>query len=204
MNVFITGINGFIGSSLARYLLNKNCQICGSVRKTSDLSFLTGLDVKCFTGHILDEQFLTDCFQNQDIIFHVAALASDWGSWEKFYAINVDGTKNVARAALKAKVTRLVFISSTAVYGFAGYQDANESFQKPVNNFTYAKSKIVAENWLFKFHEKTGLPITIIQPANVFGPYDRTFFIKFADALEKIKRSIQRTVRTFAGMGHCG
>jgi len=185
MNIFITGINGFIGSSLARFLLKMGHHVSGSVRKTSDLSFLDDLPVNLFTGDIGAKQFLFDCFKGQSIVFHVAALASDWGVYQKFYEINVDGTKNVARAALKAGIDRLVFISSTAVYGLIGYRYRSENDVRPIRNFAYAVTKRKAEDWLNRFSLETKLPITIIQPANVFGPYDRTFFIKFADALKK-------------------
>ncbi len=185
MNIFITGVNGFIGSNLARYLLRMCHHISGSVRKTSDLSFLNELKVDLFTGDLNDEEFLLNCFKGQDIIYHVAALASDWGSINTFYNTNVRGTMNVAKAASKAGVKRLIFVSSTAVCGLTGYRYRTEKDVRPKNNFPYASTKREAEDWLWKFSHENNLPITIIQPANVFGPYDRTFFIKFAQALEK-------------------
>jgi nucleoside-diphosphate-sugar epimerase len=185
MNIFITGINGFIGSNLARYLLNMGHRISGSIRKTSNLSFLKDLQVSLFTGDISDEDFLLSCFKDQDIVYHVAALASDWAPRNTFYKINVQGTINVARAALSAKVKRLIFISSTAVYGLTGYRNRTEDDIRPKKNFRYASSKKEAEDWLRRLSVEKNLPMTIVQPANVFGPYDRTFFIKFASALEK-------------------
>lgn len=185
MNIFITGINGFIGSNLARYLLSMGHQVSGSVRKSSDLSFLNNLPVHLYTGDITDEKFLQSCFQDQAIVYHVAALASDWAKTQAYYDINVQGTSNVAGAALNANVNRLVFISSTAVYGFAGFRYRNEDDIVPQKNFPYAVSKKQAEDWLRDFSTRTNLPVTIVQAANVFGPYDRTFFIKFAPALEK-------------------
>ena len=162
MNIFITGINGFIGSSLARYLLKKGYHVSGMVRKTSDLSFLNDLKVTILTGNISDEDFLLKCFRDQDIIFHVAALASDWGKFDTFYKINVDGTKNVAQAALKAGIKRLIFVSSTAVYGLTGYRYRNENDERPLKNFHYSKTKQIAEDWLNNFSEETKLPITIV------------------------------------------
>lgn len=185
MQVFITGINGFIGSNLARFLCDKGYCVSGSVRKTSDLSFLKELRFNLLTGGISDENFLWHCFNHQDIVFHVAALVSDWAPVSALYHVNIQGTMNVARAALKAKVERLVFISSTAVYGLNGYYNKKETGSYPEKNFFYANSKRLAEDWLRKFSEENKFPTTIVQPANVFGPFDRTFFIKFARALEK-------------------
>ncbi len=102
-----------------------------------------------------------------------------------FFDVNVKGSINVASATLKAKVKRLVFVSSTAVYGLNGYHNRKETDIYSEKNFPYAFSKIAAEVWLRKFSGGKKLPTTVVQPANVFGPYDRTFFIKVARALEK-------------------
>jgi nucleoside-diphosphate-sugar epimerase len=185
MNIFITGVNGFIGSSLARYLVKLGHRVSGSVRDSSDLSFLNDLHINSFTGTINDEDFLARCFHEQEIIFHVAGLASDWGSKRAYYQTNVIGTMNVAQEAFRAGVKRLVFISSTAVYGLMGYRYRTENDPRPTKNFPYAETKREAEDWLLSFAIENNFPITIVQPANVFGPNDRTFFIKFADGLKK-------------------
>jgi nucleoside-diphosphate-sugar epimerase len=67
----------------------------------------------------------------------------------------------------------------------SGYRNRTEEDVPPLKNFHYASTKKDAEDWLRNFTAETNLPITIVQPANVFGPYDRTFFIKFAEAIEK-------------------
>lgn len=185
MNIFITGINGFIGSNLARALVAMGHRISGSVRPTSDRSFIADLPLQLFVGDIGEPAFLTRVLVGQDMVFHIAALASDWGTMETFHRINVLGTMNVARAAQEAGVQRLVYLSSTAVYGFTGYRHRVESDPKPEHNFPYAITKLQAETWLRKFARENGLPVTIIQAANVYGPHDRTFFLKFAPALEK-------------------
>lgn len=185
MNIFITGINGFIGSSLARYLAKMGHTVSGSVRSTSDLSFLNDLQLNLFAGAIDDKDFLAACFQGQEIVFHVAGLASDWGTKRAYYSANVIGAMNVAQAAFAAGVKRLVFVSSSAVYGLTGYRYRSENDPRPVKNFPYAESKRAAEDWLKSFATENNFPVTIVQPANVFGPNDRTFFIKFADGLTK-------------------
>ncbi|RLG29690.1 hypothetical protein DRN98_08155, partial [Methanosarcinales archaeon] len=59
MKVFITGINGFIGSNLARFSLDNGLEVSGSVRETSDLSFLKDISVTLHQGDILNLNFLT-------------------------------------------------------------------------------------------------------------------------------------------------
>ncbi len=183
MKFFITGINGFIGSRLALSLLEKGHTVSGTVRENSDLTFLRELDVELHAGNLSDTNFLEDSMANSDIVFHVAGFASDWGSFRQFFDSNVRTTQQVARAAKRVGVQRYVFISSAAVYGFSGFRFADENFPVPKWNFPYARTKFIAENWLFKFSRKNSLPITIIQPTNVFGPADRTFFIPFIRAL---------------------
>ena len=184
MKIFITGINGFIGSRLALSLLKKGHTVSGTVRENSDLTFLRRIDANVQTVNLANLEFLTDAMAGSDIIFHAAGLASDWGSYQQFYQSNVQTTQQVARAAKRIDSQRFVFISSAAVYGFSGFRFADENFPVPHWNFPYARTKIIAENWLFNFSHETGLPITIIQPTNVFGPADRTFFIPFIRALQ--------------------
>lgn len=185
MNIFITGINGFIGSNLARYLVALGHRVSGSVRATSDRSFIADLPLQLFVGDIGEPEFLVQALAGQDMVFHIAALASDWGAMETFYRINVIGTMNVANAAQQAGIQRLVYLSSTAVYGFTGYRSRVESDPKPTINFPYAATKLQAESWLRNFGRKNALPVTIIQAANVYGPNDRTFSLKFLPVLEK-------------------
>lgn len=185
MNIFITGINGFIGSNLARFLLEKGHTVSGSVRTAGNLSSLSGLKSRLVTGDISDSRFLDSCFKNQDIVYHVAAYASDWGKKSQFISVNVEGTKNVAHAALKNNVRRLVYISSTAVYGITGFRDCTEVSSYNCDGSFYAVSKIRAEQWLRDFAQEHNISIVIVQPANVFGPGDKKFFLTFARALEK-------------------
>ena len=69
-------------------------------------------------GDILDKKSLMSAMLEVDIVIHNAGFASDWGAYQDFYQINVEGTQNVAMAAAERKVKRLVYMSSVAVHGF--------------------------------------------------------------------------------------
>jgi len=185
MKAFITGINGFIGSNLASRLLQQGQQVSGLVRKTSDLSFLEGLSVKLFFGDLLNRPILDKGTEGVDVVYHVAGLASDWGPIEEFRKINVEGTKNLLESSLKSGVKRFIFISSTAVHGFGGFRDANEESEMGDTFFPYCITKREAEELVNRYHRERGLPTLIIRPGNVFGPKDRTIFIKMAELLDK-------------------
>jgi len=182
---FITGINGFIGSNLAARLIKEGQEVSGLVRKTSDLSFLKGLKVKLFFGDLSSRTLLDKATEGVDIVYHVAGLASDWGPIELFRKINVEGTKNLLKSSLESGVKRFVFISSTAVHGFGGFHNATEDFPKTPTIFPYCITKREAEDLVNRFHKERGLPTLIIRPGNVFGPKDRTTFVKMAELLEK-------------------
>ncbi|MDT3739674.1 MAG: NAD-dependent epimerase/dehydratase family protein [Candidatus Kapabacteria bacterium] len=178
----VTGINGFIGSNLAERLLSEGWQVRGLVRKTSDLKFLEGMDIEYFYGDITEPESLTLPMTGVDKVFHVAALSSDWGHYEKFYKINVDGTMNVARAAYKAGVERMVYISTVAMYGF-GRLNVSESDEKRHTEFPYCQTKKIAEEQVFAYAKASGLRLTAVKPGNVFGIKDHTFIEKYLDAL---------------------
>lgn len=182
----ITGINGFIGSNLAERLLKDGWKVHGLVRKTSDLKFLKGFDIEYFYGDITEPSTLDVPMTGINQVFHVAALSSDWGHYEKFYKINVDGTMNVARAAHKAGVDRMVYISTVAMYGF-GRLNVKESDEKLHTDFPYCETKKIAEEKVFAFAKESGLKLTAVKPGNVFGIKDHTFIEKYLDALKSGK-----------------
>ena len=180
---FITGVNGFIGSHIAKRLLQEGHRVRGLVRSTSDPEFIRGLDVQLVTGDIVDPGSLDKHLHGVEVVVHVAGLASDWGPYSKFYDVNVNGTRNVAIAAAGNRVKRFVHISSAAVHGFGGFHNADETFPMAETSFPYCETKKIAEQWLFDFARTTDMEVTAIRPGNVFGPNDHTFIEKYLDAL---------------------
>jgi len=178
----ITGINGFIGSNLAKRLIEEGHKVKGLIRKSSDLKFLSGMDIELHYGDITDLDSVIEASKGCDRIFHVAALASDWGHYDKFYRINVDGTLNVAQAAVANKVDRMVYISTVAMYGF-GRTNVKEEDSKPITGFAYNDTKKIAEDKVFEFAKNNNLNITALKPGNVYGINDHTFIEKYLDAL---------------------
>jgi len=184
MQALVTGANGFIGSNLVKYLLEKGISVTALVRKTSDLRFLDGLDVRLTYGDITDSDSLQSPMKGMDWVFHVAGLASDWGPYQRFYDINVTGTKNVVTAAAAAHVKRIIHISTVAFHGF-GYQNIHEDYAVAKNLIPYAETKYLAEKWLFEFTKDKKIEATAIRPGNVFGPNDHTFMEKYLTAIQR-------------------
>jgi len=179
----ITGINGFIGSNLAKRLLENGYKVKGLIRKSSDLKFLKGLDIEYHYGDITDLNSVIAASKDCDRVFHVAALASDWGPYDRFYHINVNGTLNVAKACVENKVDRMVYVSTVAMYGF-GRTNVREEDSKPITGFAYNDTKKIAEDKVFEYAKQNNLKITAVKPGNVYGTNDHTFIEKYLEAME--------------------
>lgn len=184
MRVLVTGANGFVGSNLCAALLGDGVATRGLVREDSDLSFIAGLtDLEVMTGDITDPGSLDAAMKDIDIVYHVAALTSDWGPWESFRRINVEGVRNVMEAARASAVRRVVHISSVSVYGFPGRTDIPEDAAfVPRPGDPYITTKVEGERLALGYHGH-GLEVTAIRPGGVFGPNDRTTTLQLAPEL---------------------
>src|SRR5687768_12033689 len=111
----VTGATGHIGNTLIRLLLENNPQdkIRAFVLPSADLTSLEGLAVEIVYGNVLDPQSLDSAMQDVDVVFHLAGMitirAEQLALVEK---VNIQGTENVARAALKAGVRRMLHVAS--------------------------------------------------------------------------------------------
>lgn len=184
MRVLVTGANGFVGSNLCAALLRDGVDTRGLVRKSSDQSFIAPLrDLEVVTGDITDRHSLDAAMAGIEIVYHVAALTSDWGPWEEFRRINVEGVRNVMEAARAHGVRRVVHISSISVYGFPGRVDIPEDAAfVPRPGDPYITTKAEGERLALGYHGD-GLEVTAIRPGGVFGPNDRTTTLRLAPEL---------------------
>src|SRR5437870_1039495 len=118
VKVLITGATGFIGGYLAQTFVREGCQVRALTRPTSDTSRLRELDVEIISGDIRDASAAKKAVQGCEFVYHLAAKTTkDHLSKKEYYAHNVQGTRNVAQAALEAGVHRLVYASTIGVYG---------------------------------------------------------------------------------------
>lgn len=184
MNILVTGANGFIGSKLCEKLLALGHDVRGLVRASSDLSFLESIPIQQFTGDITRPETLTEPLQNVDQVYHVAGLASDWGSMALFRRINVDGTRHMLEAAQKAGVQKFIHVSSVAVMGF-GRTNVTEEMDPLPTKFPYVISKLEGERLALDFARQHGLALTVIRPGDVYGPHDRTWMLPMLTEMDK-------------------
>lgn len=186
MKVFITGGTGLLGSHLADDLRTKGHDVVGLVRPASDVAFLREFGCELAEGDIRDEaDRLAALMDGCTHVVHGAALVYAGGKWPRVRAVNVDGTRNVLRAAAAAGVRHAVHVSSVTVYGPAdGPVDETTPIDSPIPpDDLYARSKREAEEVARGIEEKRGLPVTIVRPSAVYGERDRLMTPAVADLL---------------------
>ena len=174
MRTLVTGASGHIGGVLVRRLLAEGRSVRVLVR--SSKAALEGLegDVEPFKGDVLDPAAMRRACEGVDSVFHLAGIISIVGDPDgRVRAVNVDGVRNVAEAALEQGVKRMVHVSS--VHAFAldtGALQVNEESPKAGEGASaYERSKADGEQALQEVIAK-GLNATIVNPAGVIGPFD--------------------------------
>lgn len=176
MRVFLTGATGLVGSHLADHLIRSGHDVRALVRPTSDRSFLSGIGAELVEGDVTDPvDMLADRMRGCCRVVHGAALVYASGEWETIARVNVVGTARVLAAAARSAVKKAVHISSVAVYSEHSEGEGEESSftdASPESDH-YARSKREAEREARRVERKTGLPVTIVRPAAVYGERDR-------------------------------
>jgi len=176
MTALVTGATGFVGAAVARRVLAAGEAVRVLARSSSDRRNLTGLDVELVEGDLTDQAALNRAVQGCSSVFHVAA---DYRIWcpdpRPMMAANVDGTRNLMRAAGEAGVTRIVYTSSVAVLGLhADRTPADEDTPSTFDDMIgpYKQSKFLAEAEVRAMAEEQGLPVVIVNPSTPIGPRD--------------------------------
>jgi nucleoside-diphosphate-sugar epimerase len=166
MKVLITGGTGFLGVHLARYFLKREWTV--TLFDIADLDAKDLIEkVKVVKGDINDKTAISRAIKNQDYIVHAAAALPIQKDKRTIFHINIDGTRTVLEAALRSGIKRLVFLSSTAVYGVPKHLPETEISPLDPIGF-YGISKIEGEKLCQKYMAK-GLEINIIRPKTFLG-----------------------------------
>lgn len=175
VTALITGGTGFLGSHIARALVEAGHHVRVLRRPTSPLTLLENLPVEHMLGDIMDMQSLDRAMQGCEWVFHVAAVADYWRSNRvKLYLVNVNGTTAVLEAARRAGVRRVIFTSSGAAVGFpedGRLADETTPFNQQPSRFPYGHSKALAEIEVRRAVAQ-GQDAVILNPSVVLGPGD--------------------------------
>ncbi len=175
MRVFVTGGTGFIGSGVVRALLAAGYKVRALVRPSADMRNLAGLDIETVPGDITMPASLDKAIAGCEAVIHTAALYSFWVRDRGIiHHVNVDGTKNVIEAAMRAGVERIVYTSSVAALAVpVGQTPVTED--TPIAPRTiigdYKRSKYDAEQLALRYAHD-GVPVVIVNPTFPVGPRD--------------------------------
>ncbi len=172
MHALVTGAGGFLGGEIVRQLLARGAAVRALAR--GDYPDLAARDVECLRGDIQDAAAVERACRGVDIVFHVAAVAGLWGSWQHYFGINTLGTQNVIDACRRAEVGRLVFTSSPSVT-FAGRDQCgvDESAPYPTRWLChYAHTKALAEQRVLAVNGQELLTCSL-RPHLIWGPGDQ-------------------------------
>ena len=180
--IFVTGGAGFIGTTLARELLDKNTVVAyDNLHRNS----LEGTELgshpnfELIEGDVLDAAGVREAARGATHIVHCAAIAgvdTVLASPVRTMRVNVIGTYNVLEAALATldTVERFVDFSTSEVFGTHAFrvQEGQVSTIGSVGEarWTYAVSKLAGEHMAHAYHDELGLPTVTVHPFNVFGP----------------------------------
>ncbi|MBW6497022.1 MAG: SDR family NAD(P)-dependent oxidoreductase [Bacteroidales bacterium] len=172
MKYFITGSTGFIGMALTKRLVAEGNSIHLLVRSPQKAKELQLTGVTIFEGDILDVASIEAAMQGCTYVFHLAGYAKPTAKDPRvFHEVNVEGTRNVLKAALKLGIKRVVFTSTAGTFGPTDHIfDVNEESTRPERYYTlYAETKRAAE-LLCQVYQGKGLDVITVFPTRVFGP----------------------------------
>jgi len=172
MNFLVTGAAGFLGSSLANYLVRESHQVRGLDDLSAGNPEVLSSDVLFTRGDVNDRPKLWTLLQEIDCVYHLAARVSVPESIlypREYNAANVGGTVSLMEAMRDVGVRRVVFISSGAVYGDQGQQPFNEN-AAPNPRSPYAVSKLAAEYYIRTIGDLWGIETVLLRVFNAYGP----------------------------------
>ncbi|MBO3755191.1 MAG: NAD-dependent epimerase/dehydratase family protein [Candidatus Brockarchaeota archaeon] len=181
--VLVTGGAGFIGSHLVDSLIEKGCEVV--VLDNFD-DFYSGKErnlarhignerFRLVRGDILNYELLLHVMKGVEVVFHEAAQAGIRYcnlNPVKAHRVNVEGTLNVLLACKERGVKRIVYASSSSIFGKTGFIPINEAC--PTNpSSPYGATKLAGEKYCLSFHEAYGIDVVCLRYFSVYGPRGR-------------------------------
>lgn len=181
MRAFVTGATGLLGGNLVEALLAEGHSVTALVRSKGKAGHLAALGVTLVEGDMERVAAFAPALHGHDTLFHAAAYFREYyqpgvDHWARLQAINIDGSVELLRAAEAQGVARVVYTSSSGVYGKTPDGSPATEHTPPdaqVHANLYFRSKLLADQAIDRFLAERALPVVFIQPGWMFGPGDR-------------------------------
>jgi 2-alkyl-3-oxoalkanoate reductase len=185
MKVLVTGGNGFVGSHLVRRLLSRGHKVTSLDRNPGLMDEeLRALGATLISGSVTDPAEVDRAVAGQALVFHLASPFGDILQPDQAYwAIEVDGTRNVLAAAQRHRVQRVVHCSTQGVHGIITDPPGDEESPIAPRDY-YCYSKAEGEKVAREFMAR-GLDVVIVRPTSVYGPGDTRGWLKLFRMVSK-------------------
>lgn len=191
--ILVTGATGFTGGHLCERLAMDGHSVRALVRPGRPVGTLLDGGVEPVLGDLRDRASLRRALAGVAVVYHVGALYRPGrSSRADLFAANLNGTRNLLAAAIRAGVDRFVYCSTIGVHGDVRNPPADETAPFAPGD-DYQESKAAAERFVGHAMEKGRLPITIFRPAGIYGPRDLRFL--------KLFKAVQRRRFIMIGKG---
>jgi len=191
MKALVTGGTGFIGSHLVERLLAAGHETRVLVRNKAKGDWLKQRGAELSEGDVTDRASLARAIEGIDTVFHCAAYVTDWGPWNKFQAVTVDGTANLLATAASAGVSRFLHVSTATVYddrfcrrARVITEDAPHGDRGDRAYGNYSRAKVLAERLVWQSHREGEIAATVVRPTWVYGPRDFTILPRLIEHLQ--------------------
>jgi UDP-glucose 4-epimerase len=172
--VLVTGGAGFVGGAVVRRLVDMGARVTVLDDLFTGIAETVPTGAQLVQGSVTDVGLVHELVAAHSVVFHMAArniIASTKNPRDDFET-NIGGTLNVLMAARQSSADRVVYTSSTSVYGNPRSIPINED-DGLVLLSPYAVSKLGGENYCLAFYESYGLPVSVVRYSNVYGPGQR-------------------------------
>jgi nucleoside-diphosphate-sugar epimerase len=185
--ILVTGGTGFIGGRLIERLATE-CQVSIRVlvQNLSRACRVARFPVEIVRGDITDGLAAARASAGCDVVFHCAY--GNAGSAQRQREVNVQGTKNILDAAAANRVGRVIHLSTILVYGETADGEIDERAPRRYLGLVYPDSKLDAEKLALGYAETKKLPLTVLQPAEVYGPYASVWTQNLLNSLKSTRQ----------------
>lgn len=181
--VLVTGATGFIGSRLVERLVEgSGARVRALVTGYTRAARIARFPVELVRGDVTVPEDVVRAMEGCRVAFHCAYGSR--GSDAERRRVTVEGTRNVLAAAEEHRAARVVHMSTMVVYGAAVDGPLDESHPRRRSGSGYADAKVDAEELAFAYAGR-GLPVTVIQPTAVYGPYAPTWTVRILETMRE-------------------
>jgi 2-alkyl-3-oxoalkanoate reductase len=183
----VTGVAGFLGRAVADCLQREGHSVRGLVRHEDQADALRSRGMEAVIGDVRQLAGVKAAVRDVDVVYHCAAAHAADTTRGEIFAVNREGTRNVAQALRAAGCGRLVFVSGINVLGTRNFHGPTEDWPRRRENDVLAQAKIEAEQLLLDYHRRYALDIVIVRLPLIYGPADTRNIPKLMGAIRRGK-----------------